>query len=108
MFHFWPPFSDACGHCNKDFGLFWICFGPIAAYILAGLLLRQGDTVCSLSQRTKGMSFVSLVFWREEKTRTNLENIKDLSNLPINSVHTRCIVKTSGFTTGVCKNRGFH
>ena len=25
----------------------------------------------------------------------------------INSVHTRCIVKTSGFTRGVCKNRGF-
>ena len=25
----------------------------------------------------------------------------------VNSVHTRCIVKTSGFTTGVCKNRGF-
>ena len=24
----------------------------------------------------------------------------------INSVHTRCIVKTSGFTRGVCKNRG--
>ena len=23
----------------------------------------------------------------------------------INSVHTRCIVKTSGFTRGVCKNR---
>ena len=26
----------------------------------------------------------------------------------INSVHTRCIVKTSGFTRGVCKNRGFY
>ena len=26
----------------------------------------------------------------------------------LNSVHTRCIVKTSGFTRGVCKNRGFH
>ena len=25
----------------------------------------------------------------------------------LNSVHTRCIVKTSGFTRGVCKNRGF-
>ena len=25
----------------------------------------------------------------------------------INSVHTRCIVKTGGFTRGVCKNRGF-
>ena len=25
----------------------------------------------------------------------------------IDSVHTRCIVKTSGFTRGVCKNRGF-
>ena len=25
----------------------------------------------------------------------------------INSVHTRCIVKTRGFTRGVCKNRGF-
>ena len=25
-----------------------------------------------------------------------------------NSVHTRCIVKTSGFTRGVCKNRGFY
>ena len=24
------------------------------------------------------------------------------------SVHTRCIVKTSGFTRGVCKNRGFY
>ena len=24
----------------------------------------------------------------------------------LNSVHTRCIVKTSGFTRGVCKNRG--
>ena len=24
-----------------------------------------------------------------------------------NSVHTRCIVKTSGFTRGVCKNRDF-
>ena len=28
--------------------------------------------------------------------------------LEINSVHTRCIVKTSGFTRGVCKNRGFY
>ena len=26
----------------------------------------------------------------------------------INSVHTRCIVKTSVFTSGVCKNRGFY
>ena len=26
----------------------------------------------------------------------------------IDSVHTRCIVKTSGFTRGVCKNRGFY
>ena len=26
----------------------------------------------------------------------------------INSVHTRCIVETSEFTRGVCKNRGFH
>ena len=26
----------------------------------------------------------------------------------INSVHTRRIVKTSGFTRGVCKNRGFY
>ena len=26
----------------------------------------------------------------------------------INSVHTRCIVKTGGFTRGVCKNRGFY
>ena len=25
----------------------------------------------------------------------------------IYSVHTRCIVKTSGFTRSVCKNRGF-
>ena len=25
-----------------------------------------------------------------------------------NSVHTRCIVKTGGFTRGVCKNRGFY
>ena len=25
----------------------------------------------------------------------------------INSVHTRCIVKTGGFTRGVCKNQGF-
>ena len=25
-----------------------------------------------------------------------------------NTVHTRCIVKTSGFTRGVCKNRGFY
>ena len=25
----------------------------------------------------------------------------------INSVHTRCVVKTSGFTRGVCKNLGF-
>ena len=24
------------------------------------------------------------------------------------SVHARCIVKTSGFTRGVCKNRGFY
>ena len=24
-----------------------------------------------------------------------------------NSVHTRCIVKTGGFTRGVCKNQGF-
>ena len=28
-------------------------------------------------------------------------------NLFINSVHTRCIIKTSGFTRGVCKSRGF-
>ena len=26
----------------------------------------------------------------------------------INSVHTRCIVKTSGFTRGVCKDQGFY
>ena len=26
----------------------------------------------------------------------------------INSVHTRCIVKTSGFTRGVCQNQGFY
>ena len=26
----------------------------------------------------------------------------------VNSVHTRCIVKTSGFTRGVCKNPGFY
>ena len=26
----------------------------------------------------------------------------------INSVHTRCIVKTSGFTRGICKNQGFY
>ena len=30
-------------------------------------------------------------------------------SLPIiNSVHTRCIVKTGGFTRGVCKNWGFY
>ena len=27
---------------------------------------------------------------------------------PVNSVHTRCIVKTSGFTRGVCKNQGLY
>ena len=27
--------------------------------------------------------------------------------LNLNNVHTRCIVKTSGFTRGVCKNPGF-
>ena len=26
----------------------------------------------------------------------------------VNSVHTRCIVKTGGFTRAVCKNRGFY
>ena len=26
----------------------------------------------------------------------------------VNSVHTRCIVKTSGFTRVVCENRGFY
>ena len=26
----------------------------------------------------------------------------------LNSVHTRCIVKTSGFRRGVCKNQGFY
>ena len=26
----------------------------------------------------------------------------------VNSVHTRCIVKTGGFTRGVCKNQGFY
>ena len=34
-----------------------------------------------------------------------------LAGLPetyINSVHTRCIVKTGGFTRSVCKNRGFY
>ena len=28
-------------------------------------------------------------------------------SISFNSVHTRCIVKTGGFTGGVCKNRGF-
>ena len=31
-----------------------------------------------------------------------------LSSAIFNSVHTRCIVKTSGFTRGVCKSRGFY
>ena len=26
----------------------------------------------------------------------------------VNNAHARCIVKTSGFTRGVCKNRGFY
>ena len=26
----------------------------------------------------------------------------------INSVHTKCIAKTSGFTRGVCENRGLY
>ena len=30
------------------------------------------------------------------------------SHFLINSVHTRCIVKTSGFTRGVCKSPGFY
>ena len=30
-----------------------------------------------------------------------------IARLKINSVHTRCNVKTSGFTRGVCKKRGF-
>ena len=30
------------------------------------------------------------------------------NNSFISSVHTRCIVKTSRFTRGVCKNRGFY
>ena len=35
------------------------------------------------------------------------ENIScEFQQIPVNSVHTRCIVKTSGFTRGVCKNRG--
>ena len=36
-----------------------------------------------------------------------LEKSQDQGN-SINSVHTRCIVKTSGFIRGVCKNRGFY
>ena len=27
--------------------------------------------------------------------------------IPLKNVHSRCIVETSGFTRGVCKNRGF-
>ena len=34
--------------------------------------------------------------------------IQSLPWIPNNSVHTGCIVKTSGFTRGVCKNRGFY
>ena len=35
------------------------------------------------------------------------ENFVCFSSSNINSVHTRCIVKTSGFTRGICKNQGF-
>ena len=44
----------------------------------------------------KGVRILGLNFWFD----FFVENV--------NSVHTRCIVKTSGFTRGVCKNRGFY
>ena len=34
--------------------------------------------------------------------------LRKISTDYINSVRTRCIVKASGFTRGVCKNRGFY
>ena len=41
-----------------------------------------------------------------ENKNMNREEISECRM--INSVHTRCIVKKSGFTRGVCKNRGFY
>ena len=38
---------------------------------------------------------------RQDQKQIKVQNL-------FNSVHTRCIVKTSGFTRGVCKNLGFY
>ena len=41
--------------------------------------------------------------WKVEQSRGKSCQIEEIS-----SAHTRCIVKTSGFTRGVCRNRGFY
>ena len=59
---------------------------------LGSMALRCGET-------TMRMEFAFLrggIGGREENRPQNIHN-----------VHTRCIVKTSGFTRGACKNRGF-
>ena len=38
----------------------------------------------------------------------NIKSLEKKVKSRIHSVHTRCIIKTRGFTRGVCKNRGFY
>ena len=43
-----------------------------------------------------------------QRRKSHPKKSTHISKNRVNSVHTRCIVKTSGFTRGVCKNKGFY
>ena len=68
--------------------------------------------VSKLTERWRGgslpKSFPSKSWTFDPRIKDSLENLCRKGSISINSVHTRCIVKTSGFTRGVCKNRGFY
>ena len=53
-------------------------------------------------------NYITSIVWINcWKCIQNCLHPKLFANELFNSVHTRCIVKKSGFTRGVCKNRGF-
>ena len=59
----------------------------------------------------RGFGIILLILPRKKQENTEftqLSSVRTQKFTKFNSVHTRRITKTSGFTRGVCKNRGFY
>ena len=102
----YPPCSNYLGTVESISDL----RNPVALQGVEQLHLRASRYTLTLRSSTQRDLGVVVHRWAGNKATVKAKCWYGLANQGssiVNSVRTRCIVKTSGFTRGVCNNRGF-